>query len=395
MTKLAGNRLADWTVKLARPDQVLSGPTESVLPAELTRMNLLRAFLVVSGSLNSNTGSIKSIVAALGPRCVGVFDSMPPHTPDSVVVQCANVARSLEADVIVSIGGGSVTDGAKAAALCVSNRVDQVEKLQDYYTKVDANGVRAYPEYPAGAVKIVCVPTTLSGGEFNSRAGITDTENRIKRSFDHRSLMPCSIILDPQLACHTPSSLFLTTGVRAIDHAVETLCSLDANPYTDGVATQALRLLSPGLRAVAAGSEQATARLECMVGAWMSMTGIVGGTRMGGSHAIGHVLGAAFGVPHGMTSCITLPAVLEWNESATKGVQQRIAREMGFASEALASEMHRFIAELGLPRRLSDVGVGSEHLELAAEKCMKDDWIYSNPVPLNKNSIVQILRRCL
>lgn len=395
MTKRAGGRLANWTVKLARPDQVLSGPTEFVLPAELTRLNLRRAFLVVSGSLNSNTGSIKSIVAALGPRCVGVFDRMPSHTPDSAVVQCANVARSLEADAIVSIGGGSVTDGAKAVALCVSNRVDKVEKLPDYYTKVDANGVRAYPEYPDVAVKIICVPTTLSGGEFNSRAGITDTENRIKRSFDHRSLMPCSIILDSQLACHTPSTLFLTTGVRAIDHAVETLCSLDANPYTDGLAIQALRLLGPGLRGVAAGAEQATARLDCMVGAWMSMTGIVGGMRMGGSHAIGHVLGAAFGVPHGMTSCITLPAVLEWNEPATIGVQQGIAREMGFAGEALASGMHRFIAELGLPRRLSDVGVGPEHLELAAEKCLKDDWIYSNPVPLNKDSIVQILRKCL
>lgn len=395
MEKSREKSLAAWGVKLAMPDQVLSGSAECVLPAELARLNLHRAFLIVSGSLNSKADSITSIVTALGPRCVGVFDRMPSHTPDTAVVECMKLASSLKADVIVSIGGGSVTDGAKAVALCVSNHVSDLEAVEKYYTQVDVNGTRSYPEYPGIAVKVVCVPTTLSGGEFNSRAGITDTRSRIKRSFDHKSLTPCSIILDPHLACRTPSELFLSTGVRAIDHAVETLCSLDANPYTDGLAIQALRLLGPGLKAVAADADDVAARLDCMVGAWMSMTGIVGGMRMGGSHALGHVLGGAFAVPHGVTSCITLPAVLEWNEPATRSIQQMIAREMGFSSEVLASEMRRFVGELGLPRRLSDVGVGPEHLEIAAEKCLLDEWLYSNPVPLDKEAIIQVLRRCL
>jgi hypothetical protein len=174
-------------------------------------------------------------------------------------------------------------------------------------------------------VRQICVPTTLSGGEFNARAGVTEPRLRLKQAYIHPGIIPLMVIFDPAITQHTPEWLWLSTGIRAVDHAVETYCSIDGNAYTDSTALQALRLLGRGLPAVKRDPADLAARLDCQIGAWISMTGIVGGTRMGASHAIGHVLGGSAGVPHGYTSCVMLPAVLAFNAEVNADRQRRSA----------------------------------------------------------------------
>jgi alcohol dehydrogenase class IV len=225
----------------------------------------------------------------------------------------------------------------------------------------------------------IAVPTTLSAGEFNVRAGVTDTRLGLKQSFVNRGIVPVSVILDPAVTVHTPEWLFIASGVRAVDHGVETYLSIDANTYTDGTSLQALRALGAGLPRVKAHPGDLSARLECMMGAWASMVGIVSGTRLGASHAIGHILGGSAGVTHGHTSCIMLPFVLDWNAAVNSERQRDVAAAMGAPGEPAAAVLDRFIRELGMPRRLREVNVAEADLPRLAQNCMLDDWTYSNP----------------
>ena len=369
-------------------DEVVFGrPASEAIVEQLNRLGAKRAFLMVSGTLNRQTDEIENIRRGLGPRCVGTFDAMPPHTPRAAVIAAADQARAADADIIVTIGGGSITDGAKAVQLCLANDIrhpDDIDRIRA------GRGVAS--ELAAPAVRQISVPTTIAGGEFSATAGVTNEKTKVKEALRHPLLMPRAVILDPWLSLHTPEWLWLSTGIRAVDHAVETYCSIDGNAYTDSTALQALRLLGRGLPAVKRNPSDLAARLDGQIGAWISMTGIVGGTRMGASHAIGHVLGGSAGVPHGYTSCVMLPAVLAFNAEVNGDRQAEISAALGAAGQPATEVLDRFIAGLGLPRRLRDVGVKRDDLQRIATNCMLDDWTFTNPRPIHAaQEIVPIL----
>jgi maleylacetate reductase len=187
------------------------------------------------------------------------------------------------------------------------------------------------------------------------------------------------VILDPAITVHTPEWLFLSTGIRAVDHAVEDLCAINAQPFSDGTSLHALRLLSRALPAVKANPGDVAARLDCQLGAWLSVVGSQNGVSKGASHGIGHVLGGTAGVAHGYTSCIMLPHVLRFNAEATAERQRWVAEAMGRPGEAAADAVAGLIAALGLPGRLRDVGVRQDQLDLIARESMHDRWVHTNP----------------
>lgn len=357
-------------------------PTADALVEEADRLGAKRVFILASRTLNRETDAIRKVETALGDRFAGVFDHMPAHSPRDAVVGCAAAARAAGCDLLATIGGGSATDGGKAVTICLKHDITDVDQLEAFRTKVDSEGKRHFPEYDGPDVPIVCVPTTLSGGEFNARAGVTDTRVKLKQSFMHRKLIPTTVILDPEITRHTPEWLFLSTGVRALDHAVETFLSLDANDYLDGPMLQALRLLGEGLPRVKANPDDLEARLKCLIGAWHSMTGVIVGARLGASHAIGHILGGSADVPHGHTSCVMLPYVLAWNASVNGERQKEIATAMGAPGKDCAKVIDSFISSLDMPRTLRDVGVSQNQLPQLAENCLLDDWTFSNPRPI-------------
>ena len=159
------------------------------------------------------------------------------------------------------------------------------------------------------------MPTTLSAGEFSAIAGVTDERHWVKELFPHARIIPRAVVMDPAVTVHTPEWLRLSTGIRAVDHCVEGICSGEANPYADAQALHGLALLCRGLPRVKADPGDLAARLDCQIGSWLSMEPLASGVPMGASHGIGYVLGAVFDVPHSHTSCIMLPAVMRWNKS--------------------------------------------------------------------------------
>ena len=360
---------------------------------EAERLGAERVFLLVSGTLNRETGAVDKMAEALGARYAGRCDQMPSHSPREAVVACANAAREAGCDLLVSFGGGSTTDGGKAVTICLEHDITDAAGMEPFRTVVDENGDRFFPEYGAPTVRQIVVPTTLSGGEFNARAGVTNTVEKLKQSYMHPGIIPVSVILDAAATIHTPEWLWLSTGIRAMDHAVETYCSLDANAYTDGAALQALRLLSEGLARVKADPSDLEARQQCLMGAWISMTGVVTGTRMGASHAIGHILGGTANVPHGYTSCIMLPHVLDYNAAINSNRQADIAEALGQPGGSAGDALDKLISGLGMPRTLREVDITEAQLPQLAENCMLDSWTYSNPREIRSpEQIMEILR---
>ena len=358
----------------AMEEVVFGEPAAEAIATQLDRLGASRAFLMVSGTLRRETDEIARIHKLLGPRCAGIFDMMPQHTPREAVIAASEAARAADADLIVTVGGGSITDGAKAVQLCLANGI---RTASDIDTIRAAKG--AIPQMNAPRVRQISVPTTIAGGEFSSIAGVTNTRTRVKEMLTHRLAMPRAVILDPALTVHTPEWLFLSTGIRAVDHCVEGLCSREAHPYADAQALKGLALLTSGLPRVKADPRDLDARMDCQIGTWLSTGPLTSGVPMGASHGIGYVLGAAYGVPHGYTSCIMLPAVMRWNREANAPRQALVSDTMGHPGEDAADVLDHFIKSLDMPRSLREVRVSSEHFDTIAAQAMATPWVPRNP----------------
>ncbi len=192
-------------------------------------------------------------------------------------------------------------------------------------------------------------------------------------------MMPRVVILDPAVARHTPEWLFLSTGIRAVDHCVGGICAGASNPFGDAQALRGLELLASGLATVKDDPSNNEARLDCLLGAWLSMGPLVGGVPMGASHGIGYVLGARYGIPHGHTSCLMLPSVMEWNAPANGDKQKLVSRALGKPDEAAGVLLDQLITGLGLPRGLSSVGITNDQFNDIAEASLATPWVPKNP----------------
>lgn len=357
----------------AMEEVVYGQPAAAALAGQLDRIGAQRALLMVSGTLNRTTDEIAKIKDKLGSRCAGVFDAMPAHTPRAAVIAATEQARAIQADIIVTVGGGSITDGAKAVQICLAN---------DILSAAEIDRVRNINAPVAPKVRQISVPTTISGGEFSAIAGVTNEATRVKEKLAHPLTMPRAAILDPTITLHTPEWLFLSTGIRAVDHCVEAICSREAHPYGDAQALRGLAMLAAGLPRVKADPTDLDARLDCQIGTWLSMGALSSGVPMGASHGIGYVLGAVFDVPHGHTSCIMLPAVMRWNKSANRDRQALVAAAMGHPGEDAGDVLDALIRVLGMPRSLREVNVGPEHFERIATQAMGTPWVPRNPRPI-------------
>lgn len=292
-----------------------------------------RAFVVTGRSLNEKTDLIRRVEALLDEKHAGTYAGISQHTPGGTVEEASSQAEMVGTDLLISIGGGSVIDGTKA----ISRQLG----------------------YPAQ----IAVPTTLSAAEWAHRVGVTDEAVGRKSGFAEPKSVPPIVILDPEATVHTPEKLWLSTGIRALDHAVEGLLYGEAHPVTDVTGLEAIRRLHELLPRSKRDPEDLDARAELQIAAWLSYFGPAN-TPMGLSHELGRRIGASYGVPHGVTSCITLAPSLQV-------MRNKIPEARWSAlSDALGGEPARRVAELvdelGLPDRLRDVGVPGEDLESVA-----------------------------
>ncbi len=362
-------------VVLGAMDEVVFGtPAAEAVVAQMDRLHANRAFLMVSGTLNRETDEIEKIRTALGARCVGTFDAMPAHTPRAAVIAASEAARAANADLIITVGGGSITDGAKAVQICLANDVRTVEDID----RVRA-GKGAAPDINPPTVRQISVPTTIAGGEFSAIAGVTNERTKVKERLGHRLVMPRATILDPAITVHTPQWLFLSTGIRAVDHCVEALCSREAHPFADAQAQKGLAMLAQALPRVKADPKSLDARMDCQLGTWLSMGALSMGVPMGASHGIGYVLGAVYDVPHGYTSCVMLPSVMRWNKSANAERQALVSAAMGHPNEDAAEVLDGSSATSACRAACRRCGSAPSISTASPQQAMGTPWVPRNP----------------
>jgi len=362
---------------------VYGRPAGAAVRAEAERLGAKRVFVTTTKSV-AQSALLADVIKELGDRYAGVYAGITAHSPRPCVVEGAQRAREAKADLIVTVGGGSAIDATKVMLIALWQNVMKIEDLDSYRTGRPKEGAAPSEAIkpPADAIRMIAVPTTLSAAEFNASAGINDPRHGIKESFGHRLIVPRVIVLDPAATLATPMDLMLSTGLKAVDHAVERLCSQQANPFALGTSTEALKLLTQALLAHKEHPDDMEARLNLQFGMWLSIGAGTSGVGVGASHGIGHVLGAACHVPHGHTSCVMLPSVLRWNLPANADRQKRVSEAFGKPDMAAADLVAGLVATLGLPRKLSEVGVGKDRFREIAEKSMHDRAVLNNPRPI-------------
>ncbi len=354
-TELGASGIGEF--QFPRLERVVSGAgTVDSLAAELDRRSLTRAIVVTGRTLGASS-LLNRITHPLGERCVFVFRDARQHVPSCSVTELARAIDQHHADCVISFGGGSPIDTVKAAI----------------HTLMTTGGPwSSNDDGPAH----IAVPTTLSAGEFTAVVGITDETTRVKRAISDARLAPRTVFIDPSVTLETPGWLWAASGVRALDHAVETLYSPRHHPLGDALASRGLSMLLHHLPASlsATGAEQLEHRLQCQLGAWLSVFGITN-AGLGLSHALGHQIGPRWDVPHGVTSCITLPHAMRLMAMVAPERFGPIARAFelafderhpGTAALESANRMALFISRLELPQRLRDVHVPREEVREVA-----------------------------
>ncbi len=361
-------------------------------------------FLVASRSLIHGTKFAETISEALGGRLVGTFDQTVAHVPQATVLAATQAAREAGADVLISLGGGSASDLTKMISLSISKGIRDASGFESARVRWEPGQEATIPAVEGDVIPIVAVATTLSAAEFSGFAGVTDHVRQCKDLFFDDKLTPYGVILDAELLKATPDWLLLSSGIRAVDHCVEVIMSSTAQVFTNSLSGDALQRLVTYLPRLKDGGRDLDDVTHCQIACWESFFAL-SNVLLGLSHGLGHQLGARCGVPHGYTSCITLPHVMNFNLEVTEESQAHIARLMGVhtaimttaeAARAAAPAVHNFIRSLGLPTTLKEVGVGEEDLQGIADDAMLDLVVSTNPRPVEHiDQVVNILRAAL
>lgn len=355
------------------------GSLEQALPQELDAFGWRRVLLITTNSL-IRSGLADRVRALMGDRCVGMVADIPAHSPVPSVARLVSQFQANAADGIVALGGGSVIDATKAMLVALGARLPADEITGKALLKASVGGSPSAWGTDFARPRMVAIPTTLSAAEFTSFGGVTDATLGRKILVGHPLTVPAVVIQDPACTLDTPAELLLSTGARSVDHCVEGFCSVQASPIGDATAIEGARRLWSSLPTIHRNPADLPARADAQAGAWMSIMGRAGGVVHGASHGIGYLLGGGFNVPHGLTSCVMLPAVLRWNLPANEARQREFMVRTGLdASRPLADHVESLFSGLGLATCLSQVGIGPDKFEAIAAMFDGGPPISANP----------------
>jgi alcohol dehydrogenase class IV len=357
--------------------------------------------LVVTDAVIRGTGLVERVEEGVrdgGLEVAGVFDAVPQDSSTAVVERCAEAAREAGADSFLAVGGGSVMDTAKVADAVFTHGGSAAEQEGFYLMPRENDGMgRPLPIAP-----LACVPTTAgTGSEVSMAAVIKHEERKVKLEIADFPLFPRLAILDPESTRTLPPTVAAATGMDAMTHAVETYTCTDWSPHLDAQALQALRLIRDNLERAVLSPEDEEARGNMLVAAALAIT-----LNLGSTHAMSHPVGAHYGVPHGVANAIHLPHVVRFNAEDGHETAERY-RDIGelFGLEAggsdsaaghtLATYLTELVARLGLPTRLSQVGVPEEGIPVLVEGAMGDGTTLLNPRELSEEDYAELYRRAL
>jgi alcohol dehydrogenase class IV len=359
---------------------------------EFTKEGAARV-LVVTDAVIRGTGLVERVeegIADGGLEVAGVFDEVPQDSSTHVVERCAELARERGADSFLAVGGGSVMDTAKAANVIFTHGGAPRDWEGFYVLPRDGDGMgRPLPLAP-----LACIPTTAgTGSEVSFAAVVKDPEEGLKIEIGDFPVFPRLAILDPRSTETLPPPVAAATGMDALTHAIEGYVSTEWNPHGDAHALHALRLIRDNLERAVDGEEEA--RGNMLVAAAMAIVP-TGSGALGATHSMSHPCGGRYGVPHGVANAINLPHVIRWNAEGSPAIASRY-RDVAevLAVDDLAGHVSGLRASLGLPGRLSEVGVPEAGIPELVQDAMGDACTLVNPRELAEEDFAALYRAAL
>lgn len=383
--------MQDFSFKI--PQDIVFGTGRlSELPTLVSKCGSSHTMIVSDRGLEALgvVDKVKDILEAADISVVSFLDVLPNPTVE-IVDAAAHAYKASEATSIVALGGGSPMDVAKAVAVVV--------RYGGSITEYEGAG-----KVPGAVEPIIAIPTTAgTGSEVTPFSVITDESRNHKLSVFSDNILPAFALLDPQLIMTAPAGVASACGVDAMIHAWESYTSLAANPFSDAMAEKALDLIGSNIRRFVANRKDVSAAEAMMAGS--TFAGIAFGcARLGNVHAMSHPVSGFFHVPHGVANAILLPTIVEYNALADQGRYKRIYRFIrrtkgqpieNFTPQTLVDETRSLLSELGIPKRLSDVGVTADKIEAMADDAMTSGNIAVNPRSTTKKDVIALYHKAL
>jgi len=322
-------------------------------------------------------------VNATGLTC-GLFSAIKANpTGENIEAGVAHF-KKYKHDSVIAFGGGSALDAAKAVALMVGQKkpIWDFEDVGDNWTRVNVNGM----------APVIAVPTTAGTGSEVGRASvITDQKQHIKKIIFHPAMLPAQVILDPELTIGLPAMITAATGMDALSHNLEALCSPFYHPMAEGIAIEGIRLIQEFLpRAVKDGSD-IEARTQMLVCSSMGATAFQKG--LGAMHALAHPLGAVFDAHHGTLNAILMPYVLKVNRSEIESRIDRLTHYMNLNETGFDSFLEWVLQlrkDLNIPHTLLEISIDTSQAEIIADMAFNDPSAGGNPINLSVSQYQQL-----
>jgi maleylacetate reductase len=338
------------------PQRVLFGAGSlRHLAREIDALGARRALVLSTPEQRSQA---QRVVEMLGAQAAGIFDRAVMHVPIETAREAREVARKLDADCAVAIGGGSTIGLGKAIAL-------------------------------DSGLPILAIPTTYAGSEMTPIYGLT--EAGLKKTGKDPRVLPRTVIYDPELSRTLPVGLSVTSGINAIAHAAEGLYAQDSNPVMDLMAREGIAAIARALPLIRLQPDDIEARADALYGAWLCGS-VLGGVGMALHHKLCHTLGGSFNLPHAEVHTVVLPHAIAFNADAAPRAMDRIAQSLG--TQSAAAGLYALARDNGAPVALKDIGMRAEDLDRAADIAVSNPYWNPRPFgPAERDAIRALLQR--
>jgi maleylacetate reductase len=363
---------ADWTHTGYAQQVVFGAGALRRLPELLRSVSARRVLLVTTeGRLASDDGD--RVVRALGSTLASTFAEVESHVPTPAVQAAHRQARTDGVDAVVSFGGGSCADLAKA--VCFFTEQEQ--------------GIPSTSWTDRPALPHVSIPTTYSGAELTPFFGMTDPSTRTKTGAGGPTCAPIAAVYDPELTTSTPVDVSAQTGMNAVAHCVEAVWSPHRTPEAEAIALAGLRRLAATLPLVVDDPGDLAVRASALEGAVLAARALQNAS-MGVHHGLAQLVGGRTGIPHGLANAVLLPHSIRFNADAVPDAVVRIGAAVGDEADA-ADAVARLVARLGIPTQLADCGVTLDDLDTVARLAPSHGTVRGNPKPVDEDAAREIL----
>ncbi|EGA88391.1 alcohol dehydrogenase [Planococcus donghaensis MPA1U2] len=359
------------------------------LVSEVERLNASN-ILIVTDPLLEELGMTNKIIEPLQAQGwkTSVYTEVVPEPPLEVGEKLVAFTREHKFDLVIGLGGGSALDLAKLAGVLATHE----GKVADY---LNLTGSRSLTH--KGIPKIL-IPTTSGTGSEVTNISVLSLESS-KDVVTHDYLLPDVAIVDPALTTSLPPKVTAATGIDALTHAIEAYVSKNANPVTDALALQAIRLISGSIRTAVADGENKEARMDMSYGSYLAGLSFFN-AGVAGVHALAYPLGGQFHISHGESNAVLLPYVMGYIRQSCEKRMKDILEAMGFSSNQLSQEeaslkcieeLKKLVADVGIPLSLKEFGIQEDVLDSLADDGIKQKRILArSPMPLEREDIFAI-----